>query len=204
MIWRCGVLSQLVSEVVAKMDNSVIPLQVMQWAKDEWVSRFLIKAGIQLTSMLTADPDVRLSHLGSRMLHLATMSPHRPSTAVTKTVIEFLIVERKANVNTADDYGRTPLSHFIMSGAMSWHENESFGCEVLELLLSHGADANALFTPDLPDIVGCDKWTLAHALNYVCARQGELPLSMREILEPYFDRSICDSTGRNSQRVLEA
>lgn len=187
------------------MSNSVFPLQVMQWAKDEWVSRFLADAGIQMTSILTADPDIRLSDLGSRMLHLATMSPHRPSTAVTMAVIEFLIVERKASVNLADEYGRTPLSHFILSGDMSWRENEAFGCDVLNLLLSHGADANALFTPDLPDIVGCDKWTLAHALNDVCARQGELPLSMSKILEPYFDRSICDSSGRNSQRlVLEA
>lgn len=188
------------------MTSNIIPLQLMQWATEGWVSRFFVDSGIQPTSMLTTNPDQRLSELGSRMLHLATMSPHRPSTAVTKAVIEFLLVERKANVNIADDYGRTPLTHFIMSGGHCWRDDEQFGCEVLQLLLAHGADANALFTPDFVGLAGCEKWTLAHALNNEGFRRSDLPLSMRQILEPHFHRSACDSAGRNAERqqlVLE-
>lgn len=180
------------------MDTNVIPLDIMRWANEEWVSGFTNEAGSPISSMLTGDPNQRVSDLGSRMLHLATMSPHRPSTDVTKAVIKFLLVERKANVNVADDYGRTPLTHFITGGVLGWRDDEQFGCDVLELLLEHGADANVLFTPDYVCLAGCNKWTLAHFLN---SERIEVTLRMRQILEPYFDRSICDSAGRNAMRT---
>lgn len=183
------------------MANNVVPLEIMQWANEDWVSGFLKNSSIPLAEMLAADPDQRVSELGSRMLHLATMSPHRPSKAVTKAVIRFLLVERNADVNVADDYGRTPLTHFITGGVLGWRGDEQFGCEVLELLLCHGADANVLFTPDYVDLAGCGKWTLAHMLNKQSPSYSELPLRMRQILEPHFDRSICDSSGRNAERT---
>lgn len=183
------------------MNSNVIPLDIMRWANEEWVSRFTNEAGTPIALMLNADPNQRVSDLGSRMLHLATMCPHRPSKEVTKTVIKFLLVERKADVNVADDYGRTPLTHFVTGGVLGWREDEQFGCDVLELLLEHGADANALFTPDFVDIAGSGKWTLAHFLNNEGFGRSELPLRMRQILEPHFDRSICDSAGRRSERT---
>ena len=183
------------------MNTNVIPLDIMRWANEEWVSRFTNEAGTPISSLLTADPNQRVSDLGSRMLHLATMSPHRPSKAVTKAVIKFLLVDRNADVNVADDYGRTPLTHFITGGVLGWRDDEQFGCEVLELLLAHGADANALFTPDYVDLAGCGKWTLAHFLNKQRLACSELPIRMRQILEPHFDRSICDSAGRNAERT---
>ncbi|WP_408601813.1 ankyrin repeat domain-containing protein [Pseudomonas sp. PLMAX] len=183
------------------MNTNVIPLDIMRWANEEWVSRFTNEAGTPISSMLTADPNQRVSDLGSRMLHLATMCPHRPSKEVTKSVIRYLLVERNADVNVVDDYGRTPLTHFVTGGQLGWRGDEQFGCDVLELLLAHGADANALFTPDFVGLAGCDKWTLAHFLNNEGFGRSELPLRMRQILEPHFDRSICDSAGRNAERT---
>lgn len=183
------------------MSTNVVPLDLMRWANEDWVSNFTNEAGTPISSLLYADPDQRVSDLGSRMLHLATMSPHRPSKEVTKAVIQFLLVERHADVNVADDYGRTPLTHFITGGAQAWRGDEQYGCEVLEVLLAHGADANALFTPDYVSLAGCEKWTLAHYLNKERFRYSELPLRMRQILELHFDRSICDSAGRNAERT---
>lgn len=183
------------------MSNNVVPLEIMQWANEDWVSSFLKGSGIHLSGVLLADPDQRVSELGSRMLHLATMCPHRPSTGATKAVIKFLLEERNADVNVADDYGRTPLTHFVTGGALGWRGDEQYGCDVLEMLLAHGADANVLFTPDFVGLAGCEKWTLAHFLNNEGFGRSELPLRMRQILEPHFDRSVCDSAGRNAERT---
>ncbi|MEX3555972.1 MAG: hypothetical protein VB131_05070 [Burkholderia gladioli] len=184
------------------MSNSpVVPLALMQWADEEWVSRFWKEAGLSRKAILDADPNVRVSPLGSRMLHLASMCPDRPSKAVTKTVMEFLLRERGADPNIADDYGRTPLTLFVTSAKTAWRWDDEYGCEVLSLLFEHGADANVQFAPDFVHIAECDRWTLAHHLRDDYHGATKLPRGMREMLEAKMDRSIRDSAGRTAELV---
>lgn len=182
-------------------DDRVVPLALMQWASEDWVSHFLEEAGIPLTAVLEADPDMRISALGSRMLHLAAMSPARPSKGVTKAVVEFLLRERRADPNVADDYGRTPLTLFVTSARSAWRNDDAYGCEVLSVLFEHGADANVLFTPDYVHLAQCQKWTLAHHLSDEYHGSTALPSGMREILEARLDRQIRDSAGRTAELV---
>lgn len=182
-------------------NDRVIPIALMQWANEEWVSHFWEEAGLPLTAILDADPNVRVSALGSRMLHLAAMSPQRPSKEVTKAVMEFLLRERGADPNIADDYGRTPLTLFVTSAKSAWRWDDKYGCEVLSLLFEHGADANVQFAPDFMHIAECDRWTLAHHLSDSYHGATKLPSGMRELLEPRMDRSIRDSAGRNAELV---
>jgi len=183
--------------------NNVFRLALLRWASDDWVSGLLRRAGMSRAAMLTTKPDMRVSELGSRMLHLAAMSPERPSKAITKGVMEFLLAERQANPNAADDYGRTPLTLFITSGINAWLRDEQYGCEVLSLMFEHGADANVYFTPDFVEMAGCGKWTLAHHLADEFHGRGAsaMPVAMRRILESRMDRRLPDSAGRSAERM---
>ena len=132
--------------------------------------------------------------------------PDRPSTEVTKDVMEFLLAKRGADPNIADDYGRTPLILFITQGVNAWRNNEQYGVDILSLLFHFGADANMYFTPDFVEMAGCKQWTLAHHLNDPFHGRTELPLKMRKILEPRMNRNLFDSSGRSavrSQLVLD-
>jgi hypothetical protein len=182
-------------------DSHIVPMALMRWASESWVSGFLHQSGIGLTSMVDADPNQRISDLGSRMLHLAAMSPHRPSKEVTSEVIEFLLSKRDADPNIADDYGRTPLTLFITQGVNTWRSDDQYGADILSLFFAHGADANVYFMPDFVHLAGCKQWTLAHHLNDQYHAGGELPLRMREILEPRLDRNLVDSAGRSAARA---
>jgi len=179
--------------------KQVVPLTLMRWASEEWVARLLQEAGISLTAVLDIDPNQRISSLGSRMLHLVAMSPHRPSEDVTLEVMKFLLNERGGDPNVPDDYGRTPLILFISRARNSWSENEQFGVDVLSLLFAHGADANVYFTPDVVHVAGCAKWTLAHHLNDRYHGNPPLPPRMRQLLEAKLDRTLPDSEGRTGE-----
>lgn len=184
------------------LSGDAVPLVLMRWANADWVSDFPEDSDDSLPSLLLhGDPNQRISELGSRMLHLAAMSPHRPSAEVTKAVIEFLLTKRQADPNAADDYGRTPLSVFITSGCMSWRDEPEYGCAILELFFAHGADANVLFTPDFVGGAGCSKWTIAHHVIDKYHGRNALPLAMRQILNAHTDFSICDSAGRKPERL---
>ncbi|HEP6431462.1 TPA: hypothetical protein VDB83_005794 [Burkholderia cenocepacia] len=181
--------------------NPVVPLALMQWADEEWVSRFWNEAGLSRKAVLDADPNARVSPLGSRMLHLAAMCPDRPSKAVTKTVMEFLLNERGADPNVADDYGRTPLTLFITSATTAWRWDDEYGCEIMSLLFEHDADANVQFVPDFLHIANCNRWTLAHHLSDTYHGATKLPPGMQELLEARIDRSIRDSAGRTAELI---
>ncbi|KVV07323.1 hypothetical protein [Burkholderia ubonensis] len=182
-------------------NDRVVPIALMQWANEEWVSRFWEEAGLPMTAILEADPNVRVSALGSRMLHLTAMSPQRPSKEVAKTVMGFLLRERGADPNIADDYGRTPLTLFVTSATGAWRGDDEYGCEVLSLLFEHGADANVQFTPDFVHIAQCGRWTLAHHLSDDYHGSTKLPRGMRDMLEARLDRSIPNSAGRTAELV---
>jgi hypothetical protein len=184
-----------------RQNSQVIPLSLMQWATDEWVSRFFEDSALRPASMLDIDPNRPLSKLGSRMLHLAAMSPDKPTKEVTAEVTRFLLVERRADPNVPDNYGRTPLTLFVTQGGRFWTEDDDYGCGVVSLLFEHGADANVFFAPNFVDLAGCEKWTLAHHLNdeHHGGSGWPMPLRMRQLLESHLDRSLCDSVGRAAE-----
>lgn len=185
--------------------TSVIQLSLMRWTTEEWVGRFFEACGLNASSILHMDPNQPISELGSRMLHLAAMSPYRPSTDITTDVMRYLLAERGADPNVPDNYGRTPLTFFITSAGRLWSSageaDEDYGFRVLSLLFDHGADANVLFTPAFVHLAGCEKWTLAHHL--VDDNHGgcwPMPPRMRELLESRLDWTLRDSSGRTAQR----
>lgn len=194
---RIGVIDSMMADKDQSAAGArIIPFAVMQWATEAWVSEFLADAGMSLTAVLAAEPGQRLSPIGSRLLHLAAMSPQRPSTAATRSVMEFLLIERAADPNIADDYGRTPLTMFVTQGTDAWRRDPDFGEAILSLLFAHGADANVYFTPDFVHLAGCEKWTLAHHLNAGHNRMPDLPPGMKALLDQHLDRKLVDSAGR--------
>ena len=146
------------------MTNNVIPISLMAWANEEWVSSFFVDSGLRSEAILNMDVNQPICALGSTMLHLAAMTPDRPSKTITTDVMRYLLSERGADPNIPDNYGRTPLTLFITSAGHLWSRDDDYGYEVLLLLLEYGANANVLFTPDFVHIAGCAKWTLAHHL----------------------------------------
>jgi len=177
--------------------DGAIPLSLMRWTTESWVSRF-----ISPNAIFEIDPNQAVSELGSRMLHLAAMSPHRPSKSVTTEVMQYLLAERRADPNVPDIYGRTPLTFFITQAGNQWSMDEDYGCQVLSLLFDFGANANVLFTPDFVSIAGCEKWTLSHHLT--CDRTAPslwpMPVRMRDLLESRLDWTVPDSAGRTAER----
>lgn len=172
------------------------------WAYEPWVAGFLQESPTPMDGLTRADPDRRISPLGSRSLHLATMSVHRPYLDATVEVVRYLLVERGANPNLPDDHGRTPLIMFLTHGSSAWRENDALGCWVLDLFLEHGADVNVLFAPDFKHIAQCGRWTLAHHLADAHHGATRLPPGLRARLEPRLDRSIRDSAGRLPGPIL--
>lgn len=182
------------------MTNRVIPIALMKWAKEEWVSTFFEWAGVRAGRIFEVDVNQPISELGSRMLHLAAMTPNRPSTDVTTEVMRFLLAECGADSNVADNYGRTALTFFVTGAGHLWSCDDDYGYSVLSLLFEHGADANVLFTPDFVHIAGCEKWTLAHHLtNDRSRRYWPMPMRMRRLLERHLDWTVPDSAGRPAE-----
>lgn len=174
---------------------SVVPIELLQWSKDDWVSDCISGSGKSLLTIINDDIDMPITPMGSTLLHLATMTAHRPSVSVALKVIDVLL-ELGANPNAKDYYHRTPLTHFITQSSSVLHHNEKLAVPTLELLLNKG-DGNTLFTPDLRK---CEdhKWTLAHdLLDFKHGkRRWSLPKSAIKLLNMKLDFSIPDSTGQ--------
>ena len=173
----------------------VTPHYVMRWANDSWVAKCLKEGNIIMSELLNIDPNMRITNIGSRILHLAAMSPNRPTKEITKAVMRFLLDDMRADPNVADDYGRTPLTLFITSASSSWRNDDIYGNDILLLMLAHGANVNALFTPDYKHVANCEKWALIHQLNDPVHCHTELPPMMKRTIESNVDYNVCDSNG---------
>lgn len=176
-------------------EKGVVPLDVMRWANESWVAKCLKEGDVVMSGLLNIDPDMRITSLGSRMLHLAAMSPNRPTKEITKAVMNFLLDDMHADPNVTDDYGRTPLTLFITLASSAWRNDDIYGNDILLLMLAHGADVNVLFTPDYRHVARCEKWALIHHLNDPVHGHSKLPPMMQRTFESNVDYNVCDSSG---------
>lgn len=177
--------------------STVLPFAVAQWANEEWVSARLAEAGLSAADILTINPSKPISGTGCSMLGWAALCPHRPGLDVTREVMRYFLEDRGCDPNVPDHYGRTPLVHFLR-GYYWWMGNLDYGLEGIKLLLAHGADANALFTPNHVSEVNCDQWRLAHHCMYshILDLSHEVATPVLELLEPHWDKTLKDSKNR--------
>lgn len=182
------------------MNNNVLPLAIAQWANEAWVKDCLKQGGLKPSDVANLDPNRPITSIGSTLLHLTTISPHRPSKEVSRLAMRFFLEERGADPNIADEYGRTPLVSFLLS-PISWYDDPNYGVDGLQLLFRHGANANVLFTPDFAGIAGCERWGLIHHCIHAAALWGArtVPLEMMELLNQHWDTSLPDCRGRRLQ-----
>jgi ankyrin repeat protein len=175
---------------------SVVPIELLQWSKDDWVADCISGAGKPLLSIINDNIDMPVTRTGSTLLHLATMTAHRPNVSIAVKVISTLL-EWGANPNAKDDQGRTPLTNLITQSSSVLHHHEELAVSALKLLFTKGADGNVLFTPDF--IKHEDhQWTLAHDLldfKHGGARWS-LPKSAVALLNIKLDFSLPDSRGQ--------
>lgn len=181
-------------------DNNVLPLAIAQWANEGWVKDCLRQGGLKPSDVLNLNPNHPITSIGSTLLHLTAICPHRPSKEVSRAAMRFLLEERGADPNIADKYGRTPLVDFMLSPGI-WSADPDYGKGGLQLLLSHGADANVLFMPHFVGIAGCERWRLIHHFTYAAELWGAhaVPPEMMKLLSQHWDAALPDSRGRRRQ-----
>lgn len=176
---------------------TVLPFEIAQWVNEEWVSGRLLDNGISAAELHLIDPSKPFGDIGSSLISWAAKSPHRPGLEVTREVIRFFLEERHCDPNVPDNYGRTPLVQFVKAHYW-WMDNLEHGLGVIRMLLKHGADANALFTPDYPGEVKADQWRLAHHCMYshILDMSRAVPEPVVELLSKHWDVSLKDSENR--------
>jgi hypothetical protein len=177
---------------------NIIPIVLVKWSQDDWVSHCISESHLSLSEILRADINLSLTSTGSSLLHLATLCAAKPSARIASQAIHSLL-KLGANPNKKDHYDRTPLTNLVTQSSSVLHNHEDIGVTVLHALLNHHGDANALFTPDFLCHAGCEKWTLAHDLQH--AHHGlarwKLPNSILTILNTAFDFETLDSSLRS-------
>ena len=178
-------------------DDNILPLEIARWANEAWVKDCLSQGGLKPSDVMDLDPNRPITSIGSTLLHLTAICPHRPSKEVSRIAMRFFLEQRGADPNTADEYGRTPLVSFLLS-PISWYDDPSYGVDGLQLLFRHGADANVLFTPDFVGIAECEHWRLVHHCIYAAALWGArtVPPEMMKLLSQHWNAALPDGRGR--------
>lgn len=173
----------------------VLPLAFAQWLSGDWMTRMLSTLGAERADVL-ADPTMRLSDIGSRIIHGTGYYPNEPSKAVTLKALGFMLDDLNIDPNLSDDYGRTALTLFVTGSSRHWVDDLPFGLDYLSLLFEYGADANVLFTPPYVGHAGCEQWTLAHQLDHRMHFPIDLPQPIKDLLDLHVNPWSLDSEGR--------
>lgn len=180
-----------------------IPAAVVTWGQ-HWRIADRLPSGIAVPAIVHIDVNMAVTDLGSTLLHLALTNAPFPDAEICMEVLRYLIVDCGADVNRADNYGRTPLTMLVAQATALWSDNPyykglsggpAYGVELLTLMFARGADADVLFTPAVPQQAGCTKWRLVHECAYGQGR-AYLPLAMRDLLAAWWNATLPDSEGR--------
>lgn len=177
--------------------SKVIPIQILQWSKDDWVSKCISESGLSIADIIAKNINMNITGTGSTLLHLVTMSAHRPSTIIANHALKALL-ELGADPNAQDFYGRTPLTNLITHSPSVLYQHEDIGFEMFNALMEKNADPNIMFTPDYLCYSNCKLWTLAHDLQnrHHGLRRWPIPNQILTVLNQKLDFSKPNSEGK--------